>query len=98
MPRPKPLTPKARLHIVIPAALYARLRLIFFTTGNETGLMKGAISEFIEAAIKEKLERQLTNDISGRTVLPSQSTGTSRSQSGNGQGDAGAISTANPII
>jgi hypothetical protein len=59
MPRPKPLEPKARIHIVLPSPLYARLRLMFYSDANETGMMKGAMSEFIVNAIKEKLERNL---------------------------------------
>lgn len=58
MPRPKPLVPKVKCHVSMPAQLYARLKLIFYTDANETGLMKGAISEFIVAAVQEKLERR----------------------------------------
>lgn len=57
MARPKAHEPKVRIHAVVPSTMYARLRLMFYTEANETRIMKGAMSEFITAAIQEKLER-----------------------------------------
>ena len=69
MPRPKPLEPKARIHLVIPNLLYARLRLMFHSDANANGLMKGAMSEFITAAIREKLDRS-QRDLPGMPIHP----------------------------
>jgi len=57
MPRPKAIEPKARIHIVLPQSMYGRLRLMFYSQSYENRLMKGAMSEFIVAAIQEKFDR-----------------------------------------
>ena len=71
MPRPKPLEPKARLHVVMRQSTFAKLRLIFFSSAHENGLLKGAVSEFVEQAVLEKLERA-KGDVVNFTLQPSE--------------------------
>lgn len=60
MPRPKPTFPKVRMHIVFRQEIAAKLYLRFHSEDNETGLLKGGISEFVNAAVEEKLARELS--------------------------------------
>lgn len=55
MPRPKSPFPREKVHVAIRPDLLARLRLLFWSDNNQTRLIKGAISDFINAAIEEKL-------------------------------------------
>jgi hypothetical protein len=71
MPRPKPLEPKVRLHIVLRQQTFAKLRLIFFSSAHANGLLKGAVSDFIETAINEKLERA-KGDLVNFTLQPTE--------------------------
>lgn len=57
MPRPKAVNPNVKLHVSLPPDVYAKLRLIFHSDVHAYGIAKGAISDFITQAVKEKLDR-----------------------------------------
>jgi hypothetical protein len=59
MPRPKNPNPKVRMHVVLPQETMARLRIKFSSEDNLKGIVHGAISAFIDAAINEKFEREI---------------------------------------
>ncbi len=89
MPRPKPLVPKARIHLVLPQDLYARLRLMFYTEANERMLMHGAMSEFITTAIKEKLERN-KRDLHNQPIHTPEPSNSGGAKQKSGQGSSPA--------
>jgi hypothetical protein len=96
MARPKPLEPKQYVHIALPATLYARLRLMFYTDGNAKGILKGAMSEFVVQAIQEKLERK-SNDLSGMSLHLSESINEGRTLPQGREGDADAGTGGDPL-
>lgn len=57
MPRPRSPHPKIKLHIALPQTTVARLHIRFASEDHAQGFPPGAISDFINLAILEKLER-----------------------------------------
>lgn len=91
MARPKPVEPKARIHIVIPNTLYARLRLLLYSPATANKLLPGAMSEFITEAIREKLERRY--DLLGKSIFAPECANQGGPLAQGGQGDAGPSRT-----
>jgi len=57
VPKPKAPHPKIKLHIALPQELVARLRIEFASADHAYGFRPGAISHFIEMAIREQFAR-----------------------------------------
>lgn len=57
MPRVKRTFPHVAFHVSLPQETVARLRLLFYSADSVRGITRGAISDFINAAILEKFER-----------------------------------------
>jgi hypothetical protein len=57
MPKPKSPFPRERLHVYLKQEIIARLRILFATENNLSGVSHGALSKFVESAVEEKLAR-----------------------------------------
>jgi hypothetical protein len=57
MPRPKSPNPNIKIHVTLRPETIARLRIYFASEDDATGLIRGAVSRFVDAAITEKFER-----------------------------------------
>jgi hypothetical protein len=49
------------MHFALRQETIAKLRIYFASSDDATGLIRGAVSQFVDAAINEKFER-LAND------------------------------------
>ena len=61
MPRPKAVNPNIKMHFALRQETIAKLRIYFASPDDATGLIRGAVSQFVDAAINEKFER-LSNE------------------------------------
>jgi hypothetical protein len=57
MPRPKSPFPNQKIHITLRPETIAKLRIYFASPDDATGLIRGAVSKFVDAAVNEKFER-----------------------------------------
>lgn len=57
MPRPKSVNPNLKMHFAIRPETVAKLRIYFASPDDATGLIRGAVSSFVDSAINEKFER-----------------------------------------
>lgn len=57
MPRPKSVNPNIKMHFALRQETIAKLRIFFASSDDATGLIRGAVSQFVDAAINEKFER-----------------------------------------
>jgi hypothetical protein len=57
MPRPKSPFPNQKIHVTLRPETIAKLRIYFASPDDATGLIRGAVSRFVDAAVNEKFER-----------------------------------------
>lgn len=73
MPRVKAVNPNIKLHVALRPETVAKLRIYFASEDDVTGLIRGAVSKFIDVAVNEKFER-LANETSSKDPVLQSST------------------------
>lgn len=68
MPRPKSPHPRVKLHVSLRQETLAKLKLRFFSEDHAYGFPQGAISDFINTAIEEKLERVHASEVAAKAL------------------------------